>query len=1284
MKKLNEGFTGNPCYVAQFGDSITYSAPFWKPLNWAVPEQYLPDDGFPKAAKTVYAGDKRWRDLLKGMADKGTEFANMSAWKIEDLLAAVPGVLKRNEPEMAIIMIGTNGTHDKKPGNYRANLEKIIKMCLDAHCIPILNTIPPKRGCDAGVAEVNADVRELAQQYKVPLVDYHAEIVKRQPVPACFDTLIEKDGVHPTAGDTVNFSEENLNISGYALRTWVNFLTVREIFFRILNVARPYVEEVGTVEPVRTGLRCEVVADTQVSKYHDANDDERLWNWGAAPRLKIKGCEEYTLLKFDTAKAKGMAVKRATLYLSRTEECVTHVSSISTISSDWSEGKGAGSPGKLPPAEQGRASKGGATFSHAVYPEVTWAGPGSSFKSVMNGHGGSLWQALNTGWATNEAGQQYYTVDLPPEIAQALLIEGDSYGLSVADEKGQRMFHPAYRRKPTDNHFLNSRESGKPCFLVIEGEKAPKQAVKTVAGATGRTGAEAGSVVLEWTCPAGDKLQGYRVYVAKEKLSEKTLSAKTLLPRSRTWRPLAPGARQEFLVEDLEPGVEYHFAVTAYDRYGNISEPVFVSAKSREERKLALAVPGPQSVGAPLENAALRLWACGSNERINPVNGNAISEGKYAAAAGGEYRKGNEAWDGKRQVVTLCAGRNDFAGFQLALENRGNKPLTGLKLVCSDFNPVSPAAELARHVRLSAKDPGKFMAAMTVLEKKDPPAAVEVFATLKRYNELKARQQADPKAFFDEMTALRASNEAEYTKWMGLLGEGEAAGAGIAAKNVELFWAWNLKAKDGAWYPDPLVPLSGVVDLPNSRNAVPGQKVQAFYVDVFVPHKTEPGKYRGELLVRAEGAEEIAVPVELTVAGHTLPDTLSFVCEMNGYNYPPAKDWEGALNLHRLAHRNRLNINIVPYSQFCNWSVPQMAMQVSGKGKGMRVQSFESFDKHFGPLLDGSAFAECPRAGVPVPALYLGLYDNWPCSLKGGFVFDQSGKQLDLRRDFTQEYKDGFVAVCKQMGTHFTSRGYTRTALQVFPNNKYALGSPTFWLLDEPMHRDDYLALQFYGDLVREGFKDSAPVRVDYRVDLSRSEEARGMFGAVDTVVLSQGNMREYPQVTREFMRDYAPRRPGEARVGWEYGGAGSPLQSPSTQRGWVLECWLLGRDGLLPWLAYGENNAWDSAEAAHDAVFYPALSKWGYNGCYGSLRMKAFRDGQQDVERLRLLADKLGASRQDVVTWIKPFVALKGSVATATVDVRVEDAGTISYTGLTPDKLGHLRAAVIQALEEK
>ena len=154
---------------------------------------------------------------------------------------------------------------------------------------------------------------------------------KRQPGDAWDKTLICDDGVHPSGGDGGNFSEENLKVSGYALRTWVNFLAVRELYFRVLSAPKTFKEQVGTVEPIRAGIRCEVTADTQVSRYADANENERIWNWGAADRLKSKGWEEYTLLKFDTSKCKGLAVKKATLYLSRTDQCVINV----TISTDW-------------------------------------------------------------------------------------------------------------------------------------------------------------------------------------------------------------------------------------------------------------------------------------------------------------------------------------------------------------------------------------------------------------------------------------------------------------------------------------------------------------------------------------------------------------------------------------------------------------------------------------------------------------------------------------------------------------------------------------------------------------------------------------------------------------------------------------------------------------------------------------------------------------------------------------------------------------------------------------
>jgi hypothetical protein len=1134
------------------------------------------------------------------------------------------------------------------------------------------------------VEKTNTIIRDLAKKLNVPLVDYCAEILKRRPGDTWDKTLISDDGVHPSGGDTGNFSEENLKNSGYALRTWVNFLALRELYFRVLIAPKTFREQVGTVEPIRQGTRCEVIADTQVSKYADANDNEQLWNWGAADRLKSKGWEEYTLLKFDLSKCKGMAVKRATLYLSRTDQCVINVAGITTISADWQEGKGKGSPGKMPAEKQGQASKGGATFTHAVYPTALWAGPGSTFKSAAFGHGGSLWQAVGTGWAKDEKGQDYYTVELPLDIAQALLIEGDAYGLAVADEKGQRQYQNTYRRVPNPNHFLNSRESGKPCFLVIEGDKAPSKAPASVKATEAKPGAEAGDVELSWLCPAdaaGGKVLGYRVYASREKLTARGLTAANRLPRSLTWRPGAPGAKQEFPVAGLEPGAEYSFAVVAYDRYGNESDPVLFTGKTRETRKFTMASVEPAKAdGTPAGNAALRVWACASGEKISPLTGNAMSEGVYAdAKAAGVYRNGNEAWDGKRQRVTLTAGRNDFAGFQLAIENLTGKPLPGVEISISNLDPEGEFSETARYIRASQSKPAQFQAMIRDLTKRDAAAAGKVFEAVKQFNALKAKQQSDPGAFFQEMEALRAKDEAEYGKWMGLLGdEAAGAGAGIAAGNIELFWQWNLKDKAGVWYPDALVPMTEPVSIPNTLNGMKDQKVQALYVDVWVPHKTAPGTYRGDLRIRAAGADEIAIPVELTVLNYELPDELNFICDMNGYQYPPSKDWEGQINLHRLAHRNRLNVNIVPYSHGANWIVPQMEMEVRGKGKDMRVVSFDRFDRHFGPLLTGSAFAKNPRAGVPVPAFFLGLYENWPCTLAGNFTFDQTATHVDIRGDFSQDYKDGVVAVCRQMAEHFKRKGYTRTAFQPFLNDKYQYAPElTFWLLDEPMFRDDYLMIQLFGDLMREGFRDSAPVTVDYRIDCSRVEEARGMMNKVDTMVFSQGNIREYPTIAREFMRSYEPRKPGEARKGWEYGGAGL-RSAPVSLRGWAVECWLDGRDGLLPWQAYGTDASWESAEAADDgSVFYPAFGKWEYNGSYGSLKMKGFRDGQQDAECLILLAKKLGATRTEVRELIRPYVELKGQVKAGGGTVLAEAAGTISYRGLTPDAMARLRKAI-------
>lgn len=233
MRKLNAGFDGKFDYVAQFGDSITYSAGFWKFVSWSKPNEYLPEDGMPRDA-----GGCRWRDMVGGAGDegKGAAEGNYSAWRSAQLLEAVPGVLTNRRPEVAIIMIGSNDArHNELAADYETNLCQIVQLCLDAHCIPILTTIPPQRGCHQSVPQANAIVEAVAARYRVPLVDYYGAIMRYAPEGKWDGTLIGEDGVHPTSGQNHVLTPENFAKSGFAVRNYVTFLKFREVYFMVMH-----------------------------------------------------------------------------------------------------------------------------------------------------------------------------------------------------------------------------------------------------------------------------------------------------------------------------------------------------------------------------------------------------------------------------------------------------------------------------------------------------------------------------------------------------------------------------------------------------------------------------------------------------------------------------------------------------------------------------------------------------------------------------------------------------------------------------------------------------------------------------------------------------------------------------------------------------------------------------------------------------------------------------------------------------------------------------------------
>ena len=233
MKKVHAGFSGNKGYVAQLGDSITHSMAFWSHLSWADLSPFLPEDGLPKKP----AG-KQWKNVIQGARDKGGQNGNYSGWKVGNLLGVIDKVIANKNPEVALLMIGTNDVRGNKvPGNYESGLDTIVQKLIAAKCVPIMSTIPPMRGKKEGVDGANAIVKKIAAKYKVPLIDYHQEIIDR--VGDNWDgTLVSNDGIHPSGpvkDQGTKFTAENLKKSGYMLRTYLSFVKFREVYFKVLG-----------------------------------------------------------------------------------------------------------------------------------------------------------------------------------------------------------------------------------------------------------------------------------------------------------------------------------------------------------------------------------------------------------------------------------------------------------------------------------------------------------------------------------------------------------------------------------------------------------------------------------------------------------------------------------------------------------------------------------------------------------------------------------------------------------------------------------------------------------------------------------------------------------------------------------------------------------------------------------------------------------------------------------------------------------------------------------------
>jgi lysophospholipase L1-like esterase len=241
MKAVHEKFKGERGTFAQFGDSITVSRAFWFGLQYA-PKNLSPEATRALALVKDYMLEECW-DW------KGPEFGSQGQMTIRWAHQNVDKWLQDLNPEVALMMFGTNDLSSLDLPEYETKIREVVQKCLANGTILILSTIPPKHGQAEKAAVFAEAVRRIARERKLPWIDYHAEILRRRPTDwdgatdsfrqyQGYDvpTLISRDGVHPSNPQEYanDYSDEALRNNGFALRSYLALLKYAEVIEWVL------------------------------------------------------------------------------------------------------------------------------------------------------------------------------------------------------------------------------------------------------------------------------------------------------------------------------------------------------------------------------------------------------------------------------------------------------------------------------------------------------------------------------------------------------------------------------------------------------------------------------------------------------------------------------------------------------------------------------------------------------------------------------------------------------------------------------------------------------------------------------------------------------------------------------------------------------------------------------------------------------------------------------------------------------------------------------------------
>jgi hypothetical protein len=428
---------------------------------------------------------------------------------------------------------------------------------------------------------------------------------------------------------------------------------------------------------------------------------------------------------------------------------------------------------------------------------------------------------------------------------------------------------------------------------------------------------------------------------------------------------------------------------------------------------------------------------------------------------------------------------------------------------------------------------------------------------------------------------------------------------------VDVYREWfHFNKPDQHYYPDALIPvkLPYRSQIPNPDHAIAKQTVEAFWIDLWIPAGAKPGTYTGKATLTA-GNETKSLPIELTVLAATVPQEDAVTLDHNSYGtawmfdqYPKTlsrSDEDGLFRLihayHRTFYEHRGTYHQLGYGHAGKVG-PEFAPELAGSGKAKRIIGWDRFDRHYGPLLDGSAFANTRRGPKPIPFVYLPVNPEWPASF---LWWGEPG------------YEAEFVNVLSAMERHFREKNWTSTRFEVFFNHKKRYKGFN-WDGDEVRFARDNEYLVTYRRMLDKAVPRDTPVKFVVRADTSWSmaDQFEKLRGIVNFWVAGEGVLSWYPEAARKLQE--------RGDIIWSYGGT-PPVEHVSSEITLnPLRSWITGVQGFVRWQTVAPGpDPWEGLQGGGETLVYPG-DRFGLPEPLASVRLKLQRNCLQDLALLQ------------------------------------------------------------------